>query len=78
MVQTEKRLPERYIGGLPLTVKGNVTTAKAIDLHETMEVAKKLVDQILEDTQVEVTDNKRKRDDRSGNNDSNTTSSNKK
>ena len=79
MVPTETRLLERYIGGLPVTIKGNVTTAKATDLHEAMEVANQLMDQLVEDMQMGATDNKRKWEDYSGNNNnSNTMFSNKK
>ena len=68
MVQTEARLLERYIGGLPKSTKGNVTTSKAADLHETMEVANKLMDQLLEETPEVTSDNKRKWNDHSRNN----------
>jgi hypothetical protein len=79
MVLTETRLLERYIRGLPQSVKVNVTTSKAANLHEAMKVANQLMDQIVEDTPNEVADHKRKWDDRSGNNNHfNTTSSNKK
>ncbi|PWA91039.1 reverse transcriptase domain-containing protein [Artemisia annua] len=60
MVQTETRLLERYVGGLPQVIKGSVTTSKAKDLHETMEIANKLMDQLLEETPEKSNDHKRK------------------
>ena len=71
MVPTEARLLERYIGGLHPYVKGNVTTSKAADLHETMELANKLTDQMIEDSVGAVVTNKRKWDDHSRNNHTN-------
>ena len=63
MVQAETRLLERYIGGLQKSIKGSVTTSKSKDLHETMETANKLMDQVLEDVSEMSIDNKRKWDD---------------
>ncbi|GJU43606.1 putative reverse transcriptase domain-containing protein [Tanacetum coccineum] len=39
MVPNADRLLERYIEGLPLSIKGNVTSSKPVDLHEAIEMA---------------------------------------
>ncbi|GKE79255.1 reverse transcriptase domain-containing protein, partial [Tanacetum coccineum] len=39
MVPNADRLLERYIEGLPLSVKGNVTSSKPVDLHEAIDMA---------------------------------------
>nr|GEU95870.1 reverse transcriptase domain-containing protein [Tanacetum cinerariifolium] len=39
MVPTTDRLLEQYIEGLPLNIKGNVTSSKPIDLHEAIKMA---------------------------------------
>ncbi|GJZ09986.1 reverse transcriptase domain-containing protein [Tanacetum coccineum] len=39
MVPNADRLLERYIEGLPLNIKGNVTSSKPVDLHEAIEIA---------------------------------------
>ncbi|GKB00046.1 putative reverse transcriptase domain-containing protein [Tanacetum coccineum] len=39
MVPNADRLLERYIEGLPLNIKGNVTSSKPVDLHEAIEMA---------------------------------------
>ncbi|GJY79448.1 putative reverse transcriptase domain-containing protein [Tanacetum coccineum] len=38
MVPNPDRLLERYIEGLPLSIKGNVTSSKPVDLHEAIEM----------------------------------------
>ncbi|GKB67726.1 hypothetical protein Tco_0929138 [Tanacetum coccineum] len=43
MVPNTDRLLERYIEGLPLNIKGNVTSSKPIDLHEAIEMAQGLM-----------------------------------
>ncbi|GJX85685.1 hypothetical protein Tco_0336459 [Tanacetum coccineum] len=44
MVPNADRLLERYIEGLHLNIKGNVTSSKPVDLHETIEMAQESVD----------------------------------
>ncbi|GJR17614.1 putative reverse transcriptase domain-containing protein [Tanacetum coccineum] len=41
------RLLERYIEGLPLNIKGNVTSSKPVDLHEAIEMAQGLMYQVV-------------------------------
>ncbi|GJS51155.1 putative reverse transcriptase domain-containing protein [Tanacetum coccineum] len=43
MVPNPDRLLERYIEGLPLNIKGNVTSSKPVDLHEAIEMAQGLM-----------------------------------
>ncbi|GKA61588.1 hypothetical protein Tco_0760995 [Tanacetum coccineum] len=47
MVPIETRAIERYIRGLPLNIKGNVTSSRPVDLHETIEMAQSLMDQVI-------------------------------
>ncbi|GJT24950.1 putative reverse transcriptase domain-containing protein [Tanacetum coccineum] len=44
MVPNADRLLERYIEGLPLNIKGNVTSSKPVDLHEAIEMAQERQD----------------------------------
>ncbi|GJW09496.1 hypothetical protein Tco_1575323 [Tanacetum coccineum] len=44
MVSNVDRLLERYIEGLPLSIKGNVTSSKPVDLHEAIDMAHESVD----------------------------------
>ncbi|GJT00486.1 putative reverse transcriptase domain-containing protein [Tanacetum coccineum] len=43
MVPNPDQLLERYIEGLPLSIKGNVTSSKLVDLHEAIEMAQGLM-----------------------------------
>ncbi|GJY65086.1 reverse transcriptase domain-containing protein [Tanacetum coccineum] len=43
MVPNPDRLLERYIEGLPLNIKGNITSSKPVDLHEAIEMAQGLM-----------------------------------
>ncbi|GJZ37013.1 putative reverse transcriptase domain-containing protein [Tanacetum coccineum] len=40
---------ERYIKGLPLSIKGNVTSSKPVDLHEAIEMAQGLMYQVVQE-----------------------------
>ncbi|GKF75173.1 hypothetical protein Tco_0224617 [Tanacetum coccineum] len=56
---------EAFIGGLPQSTEGNVTTSKPQTLEEATNIAHRLMDQILKRDYVqETTDHKRKFDDR--------------
>ncbi|GKF46240.1 hypothetical protein Tco_0136042 [Tanacetum coccineum] len=44
MVPNADRLLERYIKGLPLNIKGNITSSKPVDLHEAIDMAQESVD----------------------------------
>ncbi|GJS22547.1 putative reverse transcriptase domain-containing protein [Tanacetum coccineum] len=49
MVPNTNRLLERYIEGLPLNIKGNVTSSKPVDLHEAIEIAQGLMYQVVQE-----------------------------
>ncbi|GJR17068.1 putative reverse transcriptase domain-containing protein [Tanacetum coccineum] len=49
MVPNADRLLERYIKGLPLSIKGNVTSSKPVDLHEAIEMAQGLMYQVVQE-----------------------------
>ncbi|GJR25250.1 putative reverse transcriptase domain-containing protein [Tanacetum coccineum] len=48
MVPNVDRLLERYIEGLPLSIKGNVTLSKPVDLYEAIDMAQGLMYQVLD------------------------------
>ncbi|GKA38094.1 reverse transcriptase domain-containing protein, partial [Tanacetum coccineum] len=47
MVPNTDRLLECYIKGLPLNIKGNVTSSKPVDLHEAIKMAQGLMYQVV-------------------------------
>ncbi|GJU26783.1 reverse transcriptase domain-containing protein [Tanacetum coccineum] len=49
MVPNADRLLERYIEGLPLSNKGNVTSSKPVDLHEEIDMAQGLMYQVVQE-----------------------------
>ncbi|GKC82477.1 hypothetical protein Tco_1138194 [Tanacetum coccineum] len=49
MVPNTNRLLERYIKGLPLNIKGNVTSSKLVDLHEAIKMAQGLMYQVVQE-----------------------------
>ncbi|GKE73589.1 hypothetical protein Tco_1535630 [Tanacetum coccineum] len=49
MVPNTDRLLERYVEGLPLNIKGNVTSSKPVDLHEAIEMAQGLMYQVVQE-----------------------------
>ncbi|GJS11568.1 putative reverse transcriptase domain-containing protein [Tanacetum coccineum] len=49
MVPNADRLLECYIEGLPLNIKGNVTSSKPVDLHEAIEMAQGLMYQVVQE-----------------------------
>ncbi|GKE02933.1 reverse transcriptase domain-containing protein, partial [Tanacetum coccineum] len=59
MVPNTDRMLERYIKGLPLNIKGNVTSSKPVDLHEAIEMAQRLMYQVVQELG-ENSSNKRK------------------
>ncbi|GJT27011.1 putative reverse transcriptase domain-containing protein, partial [Tanacetum coccineum] len=60
MVTLEARMIERYIGGLSQNIRGNVTSLKPTDIHETITMAQSLMDQVVQDLGEKTVDNKRK------------------
>nr|GFA54993.1 reverse transcriptase domain-containing protein [Tanacetum cinerariifolium] len=81
MVSDSKKMIEAFIGGLPRSIKGNVTTLKPQTLEEAIKIAQRLMDQVTKHTSVQVSsDHKRKFDDRrtfNNNNYRNTTTNNR-
>ncbi|GJU71578.1 reverse transcriptase domain-containing protein [Tanacetum coccineum] len=49
MIPNVNRLLERYIEGLPLSIKGNVTSSKPVDLHEAIDMAQGLMYQVVQE-----------------------------
>ncbi|GJU51010.1 putative reverse transcriptase domain-containing protein [Tanacetum coccineum] len=49
MVPNADRLLERYIEGLPLNIKGNVTSSKPVDLHEAIDMAQGFMYQVVQE-----------------------------
>ncbi|GKD93442.1 hypothetical protein Tco_1373279 [Tanacetum coccineum] len=65
MVPNTEKLLEAFIGGLPRSIKGNVTASKPQTLEEAINIAQRLMDQVTKHTPVQVSsDHKRKFEDR--------------
>ncbi|GKA47996.1 reverse transcriptase domain-containing protein, partial [Tanacetum coccineum] len=65
MVPNTEKLLEAFIGGLPRSIEGNITTSKPQTLEETINIAQRLMDQVTKHTPVQVSsDNKQKFDDK--------------
>ncbi|GJZ94974.1 reverse transcriptase domain-containing protein [Tanacetum coccineum] len=73
MVPNSKKLLEAFIGGLPQSIEGNVTASKPQTLEEAVNIAQRLMDQIIKRNSVQETDDhKRKfKDKRKTNNNNN-------
>nr|GEY22732.1 putative reverse transcriptase domain-containing protein [Tanacetum cinerariifolium] len=48
LVPNEKKKIERYIKGFPERIKGNITSARPITLHEAVDLARELVEQAVQ------------------------------
>ncbi|GKE73979.1 hypothetical protein Tco_1536020, partial [Tanacetum coccineum] len=68
MVTPKAQMIERYIGRLSQNIKGNVTSSKPMDIHETITMAQGLMDQVVQDMGEMTTDNKRKWEGNNNNN----------
>ncbi|GJZ85022.1 hypothetical protein Tco_0650361, partial [Tanacetum coccineum] len=69
MVPNTEKLMEAFIGGLPRSIKGNVTASKPQTLEEAINIAQWLMDQVTKhDVEKGTNDHKRKFDDRRNNN----------
>ncbi|GJZ43945.1 reverse transcriptase domain-containing protein [Tanacetum coccineum] len=65
MVPNTEKLMEAFIGGLPQSIKGNITASKPQTLEEATNIAHRLMDQIIKRNSVQETnDHKRKFDDK--------------
>ncbi|GJV23397.1 putative reverse transcriptase domain-containing protein [Tanacetum coccineum] len=74
MVPNADRLLERYIEGLPLNIKGNVTSSKLVDLHEAIEMAQGLMYQVVQELGENSGDKRKWNENHYNNNNPNTTS----
>ncbi|GJX46959.1 reverse transcriptase domain-containing protein [Tanacetum coccineum] len=74
MVPNTDRLLERYIEGLPLNIKGNVTSSKLVDLHEAIEMAQGLMYQVVQELRENSGDKRKWNRNHYNNNNPNTTS----
>ncbi|GJX44797.1 putative reverse transcriptase domain-containing protein [Tanacetum coccineum] len=64
LVPTEKKKIKRYIMGFPERIKGNITSLKPTTLHEAINMAHDLVDQVIQGKAARVSEsNKRKWED---------------
>nr|GEY08725.1 hypothetical protein [Tanacetum cinerariifolium] len=65
MVPNTEKLMEAFIGGLPRSIEGNVTASKPQTLEEAINIAQRLMDQIIKHNSTQDTnDHKRKFDDK--------------
>ncbi|GJT95077.1 reverse transcriptase domain-containing protein [Tanacetum coccineum] len=65
MVPNSEKLMEVFIGGLPRSIEGNVTTSKPQTLEEAIAITQRLMDQVTKHNSVQGTnDHKQKFDDR--------------
>ncbi|GJU91433.1 putative reverse transcriptase domain-containing protein [Tanacetum coccineum] len=72
MVPTEKKKIERYTRGFPERIKGNITSSKPATLHNAINMARKLVEQAVQDRATRIGEsNKRKWEDHQRNNNNN-------
>ncbi|GJU28328.1 reverse transcriptase domain-containing protein [Tanacetum coccineum] len=72
MVPNTEKLMEAFIGGLPRSIKGNVTASKPQTLEEAITITQRLMDQVTKhDAEQGTNDHKRKFDDRRNNNNNN-------
>nr|GEX00289.1 reverse transcriptase domain-containing protein [Tanacetum cinerariifolium] len=65
MVPNNKKLMEVFIGGLPRSIKGNVTASKPQTLEEAINIAQRLMDQVTKHNSIQGTnDHKQKFEDK--------------
>nr|GEU46039.1 reverse transcriptase domain-containing protein [Tanacetum cinerariifolium] len=65
MVSDSEKMREAFVGGLPRSIKGNVTASKPQTLEEAINIAQRLMDQVTKHTPIHVSsDHKQKFDDR--------------
>ncbi|GKC94347.1 reverse transcriptase domain-containing protein [Tanacetum coccineum] len=73
MVPNTDRLLERYIEGLTLNIKGNVTSSKLVDLHVAIEMAQGLMYQVVQELGENSGDKRKWNGNHNNNNNPNTT-----
>nr|GEY04034.1 reverse transcriptase domain-containing protein [Tanacetum cinerariifolium] len=78
MVPNTKKLMEVFIGGLPQSIEGTITASKPQTLEEAINIAQRLMDQIIKCGSMKgISDHKRKFDDRRSSNNNNNNNSNR-
>ncbi|GKE60423.1 hypothetical protein Tco_1510790, partial [Tanacetum coccineum] len=61
MVPNTEKLIEAFIGGLPRSIEGNVTASKPQTLEEAINIAQRLMDQIIKRDFMQETNNHKRR-----------------
>ncbi|GJR53976.1 putative reverse transcriptase domain-containing protein [Tanacetum coccineum] len=78
LVLTEKKKIERYTCGFPERIKGNITSSKPATLHDTINMARELVEQAVQGRATRIGEsNKRKWEDHQRNNNNNNNNHNR-
>ncbi|GKA89915.1 putative reverse transcriptase domain-containing protein [Tanacetum coccineum] len=77
LVPTEKKNIERYVRGFPERIKGNITSSKPTTLHDTINMARELVEQAVQGRATRIGEsNKRKWEDHQRNTNNNNPNNN--
>nr|GEV36583.1 hypothetical protein [Tanacetum cinerariifolium] len=61
LVSNEEKKIERYIKGFPERIKGNITSARPITLHEAVNLARELVEQAVQGKATRANENNKRR-----------------
>nr|GEY34651.1 putative reverse transcriptase domain-containing protein [Tanacetum cinerariifolium] len=61
LVPNEKKKIERYMKGFPKRIKGNITSARPITLHEAVNLARELVEQAVQEKAARANENNKRR-----------------
>nr|GEU95497.1 putative reverse transcriptase domain-containing protein [Tanacetum cinerariifolium] len=61
MVPNNEKLMEVFIGGLPRSIKGNVTASKPQTLEEAINIARRLMDQVTKHNSIQGTNNHKRK-----------------
>ncbi|GJY14060.1 putative reverse transcriptase domain-containing protein [Tanacetum coccineum] len=78
LVPNEKKKIERYIKGFPERIKGNITSARPTTLHDAINLARELVEQVVQGKAARVNEsNKRKWEEHQKNNPNNNNPNNR-
>nr|GEU58199.1 retrotransposable element Tf2 [Tanacetum cinerariifolium] len=61
LVPNEKKKIERYVKGFPERIKGNITSARPTTLHEAINLARELVEQVVQGKAARANENNKRR-----------------
>nr|GEW07831.1 reverse transcriptase domain-containing protein [Tanacetum cinerariifolium] len=61
LVSNEEKKIERYMKGFPERIKGNITSARPITLHEVVNLARELVEQAVQGKATRANENNKRR-----------------